>query len=60
MTLAFLGQLGDAIEFIFHKTEGPGGAQVGGGLCVVMAVALDGILLLAERLLTPWTRARTA
>jgi osmoprotectant transport system permease protein len=30
MTLAFLGQLGDAIEFIFNKTEGPGGAQVGG------------------------------
>jgi osmoprotectant transport system permease protein len=30
MTLAFLGQLGDAIEFIFNKAEGPGGAQVGG------------------------------
>jgi osmoprotectant transport system permease protein len=30
MTLAFLGQLGDAIEFIFSKKEGPGGAQVGG------------------------------
>jgi osmoprotectant transport system permease protein len=30
MTLAFLGQLGDAIHFIFHKSEGPGGAQVGG------------------------------
>ena len=30
MTLAFLGQLGDAIEFIFNKSEGPGGAQVGG------------------------------
>ena len=30
MTLAFLGQLGDALEFIFNKTEGPGGAQVGG------------------------------
>jgi osmoprotectant transport system permease protein len=30
MTLGFLGQLGDAIEFIFNKTEGPGGAQVGG------------------------------
>jgi osmoprotectant transport system permease protein len=29
-TLAFLGQLGDAIEFIFTKREGPGGAQVGG------------------------------
>jgi osmoprotectant transport system permease protein len=30
MTLAFLGQLGDAIDFIFNKQEGPGGAQVGG------------------------------
>jgi osmoprotectant transport system permease protein len=30
MTLAFLGQLGDAIQFIFEKKEGPGGAQVGG------------------------------
>jgi len=31
-----------------------------GGLCVVMAVALDGILLLAQRMLSPWARARTA
>ena len=31
-----------------------------GGLCVVMAVALDGLLLLTQRLLTPWTRARAA
>jgi osmoprotectant transport system permease protein len=30
MTLAFLGQLGDAIQFIFEKSEGPGGAEVGG------------------------------
>jgi osmoprotectant transport system permease protein len=30
MTLAVLGQLGDAIEFIFVKSEGPGGAEVGG------------------------------
>jgi osmoprotectant transport system permease protein len=30
MTLAFLGQLGDALQFIFNKSEGPGGAQVGG------------------------------
>jgi osmoprotectant transport system permease protein len=30
MTLAALGQLGDAIDFIFNKREGPGGAQVGG------------------------------
>jgi osmoprotectant transport system permease protein len=31
-----------------------------GGACVLMAIALDAILLLAQRLLTPWTRARTA
>jgi osmoprotectant transport system permease protein len=30
MILAVLGQLGDAINFIFTKSEGPGGAQVGG------------------------------
>jgi osmoprotectant transport system permease protein len=30
MIVAVLGQLGDAIHFIFTKTEGPGGAQVGG------------------------------
>jgi osmoprotectant transport system permease protein len=30
MILAVLGQLGDAIQFIFTKSEGPGGAQVGG------------------------------
>jgi hypothetical protein len=27
---------------------------------VLMAVALDAILLVAQRLLTPWTRVRTA
>jgi osmoprotectant transport system permease protein len=30
MTLAFLGQLGDALRFIVSEHEGPGGAQVGG------------------------------
>jgi osmoprotectant transport system permease protein len=30
MILAVLGQLGDAVQFIFTKSEGPGGAQVGG------------------------------
>lgn len=30
MTLAFLGELGDALRFIFSSQEGPGGAQVGG------------------------------
>jgi osmoprotectant transport system permease protein len=31
-----------------------------GGLCVIMAVALDGLLLVGQRLMTPWTRARAA
>lgn len=30
MTLAVLGQLGDAIRFIFDQRTGPGGAEVGG------------------------------
>jgi len=30
LMLAFLGSLGDAIEFIFVAREGPGGAEVGG------------------------------
>lgn len=31
-----------------------------GALCVVMAVALDAILLVAQRLLAPWTRVKPA
>lgn len=30
MTVAFLGELGDALRFIFTTQEGPGGAEVGG------------------------------
>jgi osmoprotectant transport system permease protein len=30
MTYAFLGQFGDAVQFIFQSRQGPGGAQVGG------------------------------
>lgn len=33
---------------------------VAGGLCVVLATALDLIILLVQRLMTPWTRARAA
>ena len=29
--VAILGSFGDAIDFILHEREGPGGAQVGGG-----------------------------
>jgi osmoprotectant transport system permease protein len=30
MTYAFLGQFGDAVQFIFESRQGPGGARVGG------------------------------
>jgi osmoprotectant transport system permease protein len=30
---------------------------VGGGLCVLLAVALDLLVLGAQRALTPWSRA---
>jgi len=30
---------------------------VAGGLCVLLAAALDGLILLAQRALTPWSRA---
>jgi osmoprotectant transport system permease protein len=33
---------------------------VAGGLCVLMAVALDLLILVAQRLLTPWRRAAAA
>ena len=29
-------------------------------LCVLLAVALDVVIVLSERLLTPWTRGRRA
>jgi osmoprotectant transport system permease protein len=36
--LAFLGPFGDAVDFILHEREGPGGAQVGGGQLVPLAI----------------------
>jgi osmoprotectant transport system permease protein len=56
-TFAGAGGLGDQMA---SQKEFISNIAVGGGLCVLMAVGLDAILLLAERLLTPWTRARTA
>ena len=44
MTLAFLGSLGDALQFIVTKSESPGGAQVGGSQLLP---------LLREHLLSP-------
>ncbi len=55
-TYAGAGGLGDQMA---SQKEFISNVAVGGALCVLMAVGLDAILLLAQRLLTPWTRART-
>lgn len=56
-TLAFFagaGGLGEQInaDLLFRSN-----VLVAGGLCVLIAVALDGLVLLLQRALTPWTRA---
>jgi osmoprotectant transport system permease protein len=56
-TFAGAGGLGDQMA---SQKEFISNIAVGGGLCVLLAVGLDAILLLAQRLLTPWTRVRTA
>jgi osmoprotectant transport system permease protein len=56
-TYAGAGGLGDQMA---SQKEFISNIAVGGALCVLMAVVLDGILLVAQRLLTPWSRARAA
>ena len=56
-TYAGAGGLGDQMA---SQKEFISNIAVGGALCVLMAVALDALLLLAQRVLTPWTRARAA
>ena len=56
-TFAGAGGLGDQMA---SQKEFISNIAVGGALCVLMAVGLDAILLVVQRLLTPWTRVRTA
>jgi osmoprotectant transport system permease protein len=56
-TYAGAGGLGDQMA---SQKEFISNIAVGGALCVLMAVGLDALLLIAQRLLTPWSRARTA
>lgn len=56
-TFAGAGGLGDQMA---SQKEFISNIAVGGALCVLMAIGLDAILLIAQRLLTPWTRVRTA
>jgi osmoprotectant transport system permease protein len=46
----------DAISASLFKTE----MIAAGGLAVLLAVGFDGLLVLAQRLMTPWARARRA
>jgi osmoprotectant transport system permease protein len=56
-TFAGAGGLGDQMA---SQKEFISNVAVGAALCVVLALGLDALLLLAQRLLTPWTRVRAA
>jgi osmoprotectant transport system permease protein len=55
--LAFLAGAGGLGDAIFADVNFRSNVLVAGGLCVLLAVALDLLVLLAQRALTPWTRA---
>jgi osmoprotectant transport system permease protein len=59
-TLAFFAGAGGLGEQIFADINFKSNVVVAGGLAVVLAAVLDGLILLAQRAITPWTRARTA
>lgn len=60
-TLAFLAGAGGLGEPLFDGGEGinfKSNVVVAGGLCVVLALAFDVVLLAVQRLASPWQRAR--
>jgi osmoprotectant transport system permease protein len=56
-TLAFFAGAGGLGGAIFSDLTFKSNVIVGGGLCVLLAVALDLLILGAQRALTPWRRA---
>jgi osmoprotectant transport system permease protein len=56
-TLAFFAGAGGLGGAIFSDLTFKSNVIVAGGLCVLLAVALDLLILGAQRLLTPWRRA---
>jgi osmoprotectant transport system permease protein len=56
-TLAFFAGAGGLGGQIYADLNFKSNVVVAGGLCVLLAITLDGALLLLERALTPWTRA---
>ena len=58
--LAFFANAGGLGGLIFGDLVFKSNVVVAGGLCIVMAFVLDGLLLFAQRLSTPWVRAARA
>jgi osmoprotectant transport system permease protein len=58
--LAFFAGAGGLGAQLFADLSFKSNVIVAGGLCIVMAFVLDGLLLIAQRLVTPWTRAARA
>jgi osmoprotectant transport system permease protein len=56
-TLAFFAGAGGLGASIFSDLTFKSNVVVAGGLCVVLAVVLDLLILGAQRMLTPWRRA---
>jgi osmoprotectant transport system permease protein len=57
-TLAFFAGAGGLGEQIFADINFKSNVITAGGLAVLLAAALDGGILLLQRAVTPWTRAR--
>ena len=55
-TLAFFAGAGGLGEQIFADIAFKSNVLVAGGLAVLLAALLDGLILLAQRAVTPWTR----
>jgi osmoprotectant transport system permease protein len=58
-TLAFFAGAGGLGGSIFSNLTFKSNVIVAGGLCVLLAVVLDVLILTAQRVLTPWRRAHT-
>jgi len=58
-TLAFFAGAGGLGEQIFADINFKSNVVVAGGLAVALAALLDGLILLVQWAITPWTRART-
>jgi osmoprotectant transport system permease protein len=56
-TLAFFAGAGGLGDQIFSDINFKSNVVVAGGLAVLLAVVLDGLILLVQRFATPWTRA---